>query len=192
MIGYDDKKPLVDHYYNMISSLYNVVVDSMSLLSTNDISIYMEPKGINAMGDVFKPEEDNVHTSITIVEMININKKGYPIMICNREMIGEIITTIYGHITNCLILKRMDIAERYPVPESDLLDMELFMLDIIRVNHVVVQESNLVKEQVQGMATRSRYGNYGGAKAGEVDVSSFRRITSGNVDIDINDILNSI
>ena len=99
---------VVNYYKMMKTGLYRVIVDRMALYDKSNSKSYIYSTYITNDGELatINPEEPEiVESAISILGMIEIHKKGYPIGIVNISNIKEIVEIIYNHISACIEVK---------------------------------------------------------------------------------------
>lgn len=141
----------INYFEIMENSLYNVIVPRTALYDKSAADMCIKPTVIDNEGNLVTIEEEMVRSAVSILAMIEMDKKGYRIALVNKKLVSEIVDTVYNHITVCLDVKRSNPFSEYTVPEEDLIDMENFMLKIIDAN-----PGTLVLDYTDKMLTRSK------------------------------------
>ena len=175
-----------NYYECMNSALYNVTVDSMALVNSGDADNYVMPTRITMSGKKEVIESRPISVAINILDMISIHKKNYPIIIANSRGIKEIVEIIYGHITKCIEAKERSIFNAFTVSITDLLEMEDFMIDIMKANHDIIK--NTVADEIEEDMSSMYNGvvtSTDDANAKNELIEKFRRIGNSNVVSDI-------
>lgn len=186
----------MNYFEAMNSGLYRVTVPRMALYDPSAAHRYIKSTVLNNEGEIVTIEDEYIDAAINIFTMVEIDKKGYPILINRPTMIKEIVEIIYGHISKCIELKNQDILGKYPVPVEDLMDLEEFMVNIVSHN-----PSTLVEQFKDTMMSRMK--NEGMHSMFEEDdnmlveknreADAFRRVTDVSFDdLNISDLLNTI
>ena len=184
----------INYYELMTSSLYNVIIPGTALYDKSAADICLKPTMMNNHGEMVTVEEEMIRSAISILAMIDIDKRGYRIAIINKSLIPEIVDTIYNHITKCIDLKMANPLGEFPVPEEDLLDMERFMLKVIEANPgtlvTAYSEKLIERSKVAGM--RSRFDDITVTGMNKIaNTDKFRRVSHSDIDsISFSDILN--
>lgn len=189
---------VVNYYKMMKTGLYRVIVDRMALYDKSNSKSYVYSTYITNDGELatINPEEPEiVESAISILGMIEIHKKGYPIGIVNISNIKEIVEIIYNHISACIEVKNDSIYQEFTVDVDDLIDMEEFMLSIIEANPETIKEhfkDDLIRD-MKSAGLISMFDSPMVVEEKENDVDAFRRITRSNsMDLSISDLINTI
>ncbi len=190
----------IPNYYKMMKSgLYRVVVDRMALFDKSNAHRYIYPTGINHDGELvtITNEPEFVETAISILGMIVIHKKGYPIDIRNINNIKEIVEIIYNHISACIEVKRNNPLQEFTVNVDDLVDMEEFMISILEANPITMRElcsqEFLTDMKRVGLISMFDEPTLPTEEETKTEVDVFRRITRMvDVDITMDELLNTL
>ena len=181
----------------METGIYDVFVDRMALYDATADEQYVKGYKLSNTGVLVTEEDEIVLASITILTMIEIDKKGYRFSIRNKALTKEIVEIIYNHITLCIKSKSMNPLGEYPVPLEDLVDMETFMMKVIEANPKLLVDSftETLEYRLKSSKMMSRFDRIGDTTAKENPKDVYRRVTKKNSiygDIDIDDILNDV
>ena len=181
----------------MQTGIYDVFVDSMALYDASADSQYVKGYKLSNHGTLVTEDEEIILASITILTMIEIDKKGYRFSIKNKNLIKEIVEIIYNHITVCMKVKSLNPLGEYPVPLEDLIDMETFMMKVIEANPKLLVDSfaETLEYRLKSSKMMTRFDRIGDTTAKENPKDAYRRVTKKNSlygDINIDDILNDI
>lgn len=189
---------VINYYKMMRTGLYRVVIDRMALYDKSNAKSYIYSTYITNDGEMatVNPEEPEiVESAISILGMIEIHKKGYPISIVNVSNIKEIVEIIYNHISACIEVKNNSIYQEFTVDVNDLIDMEEFMLSIIEANPETIREhfkSELIKD-MKSAGLISIFDSPMVINDTENELDAYRRITRNNsMDLSISDLINTI
>lgn len=185
----------MNYYDAMTSGLYKVTVPRMALYDASAANKYIKSTSITNTGELVTVEDEYLDTAITILTMIEVWKKGYPIMIQNPKMIKEIVEIVYGHITVCIDAKHKDILGRHAVPVEDLMDMEEFMIAIVEHHpaNLVDQFRDSLASRMTNVGMKSMFEDDDVAVAKNNEVDAFRRVTDVDIaNIQMSDLLNTL
>lgn len=184
-----------NYFHEMSSGLYNIKVARVALYHESASNDYIKTRVMNDYGEMITLEDEYISTAITILTMIEIYKKGYPIEISNPKKIKEITEILYGHIGLCVDIKNDDPLGRYPVPEMDLIDMEEFMVAIVENNPstLMAQFADDLRSRLKVTGMVSMFEDDVEIVATKNDVDKYRRVTDVRVgDLSISDLLNTL
>ena len=180
----------------MQTGVYIVEVDRTALYDKSAIDNYRRSVYLTNDGDRVESKNDIIQVGITILAMIDIDKRGYPFIIRNKSLIKEIVEIIYNHISVCMEVRDADILRQYPVPIEDLIEMEEFMMKVLQTNPKLLVEdfmqSVTYRLKTVGMGSMFEKPNI---SASDNETDKYRRVTDGKGHyggIDISDLLNDI
>jgi len=132
-------------YECMRTGVYKTVVARMALIDPSDESEYLLDCRMGRDGKIVPVHDNDVSAMLTIIQMMKIHNKGYPIAISNPGSIREIVEIIYSHISKCIEVRDTHIFGELPVDKNDLIEMESFMIDILKYNHRMVKLTGATK-----------------------------------------------
>lgn len=186
----------VNYFEMMQTGVYRCTIDRMSLYD-GDETVVRYSETLNNDGVLEVSKSENIITAISIVDMIKIINKGYSVIIHNKEKIKEIFEITFNHITACLDAKNSDLYGKYSVPDSDLKDMEDFLIEIFRANKVnlanLIKEEYLTSVKSSGMFNKfSMNTNTHVAEQVNGDPSFIRRVSKDEDELSIADLLDSL
>jgi hypothetical protein len=181
----------------MQSGVYIAYVDRMALYDPSAIGVYNKGFRLSNTGEIIPIENEIVEAGMTILTMIDVDKRGYSFSIKNKNLIKEIVEILYNHISACIELKNRSPLDEYPVPLEDLIDMENFMMKVLKANpKLLVEEFSQSLEYRLRSSTMSSMFDRPTVTAKTTDEDKYRRVTTSGSnpygDLDIDDLLNDI
>lgn len=181
----------------MQSGVYIAYVDRMALYDPSAIGVYNKGFRLSNTGEIIPIENEIVEAGMTILTMIDVDKRGYSFSIKNKNLIKEIVEILYNHISACIELKNRSPLDEYPVPLEDLIDMENFMMKVLKANpKLLVEEFSQSLEYRLRSSTMSSMFDRPTVTAKATDEDKYRRVTTSGSnpygDLDIDDLLNDI
>ena len=190
----------VKNWFQMMQTgVYKVMVDRTALYTPEAVDLYQQSILLSNEGTLVPVKDEIVLSAITILGMIDIDKRGYSFSLVNNAMAKEIVEILYNHISACIEIKNRNPLGEYPVPFDDLVSMEIFMLKVLKSNpKLLVDEFTACLEQrLQSSSMISMFDAPSKAVAKDNPEDVFRRVTTSNTSghfgalgINIDDILN--
>lgn len=187
-------------FHMMETGIYLVLIDRTALYTPGASDLYQETILLSNDGKLVQVKDDIVRASLTILGMIDVDKRGYPFSLVNNHMAKEIVEILYNHITACIEYKNKSALNEYPVPLEDLVDMEIFMIKVLKSNPKLLIEEfgNSLEYRLNTSSMTSMFDSPTKALAKDSKEDVFRRVTTKNhghfglLGIDIDDILNDV